>query len=214
MISRRRISESLVGTRVLTRTSRSERVTGIERALSARELAGAAVSTEVNASRSCSRSPSLTTVPRGFPPLQACRGHAWAARYGRRAVNVRVLYIVRATPPRVTFACAAGVAAGVWRGAELPVPRQHLDVEWDILGSLHWGVSAVPATEATDFVGSLDEAVVIRGRIELAADENSVVTIKVGGGLVLTEIVDLPTRSAGVWVELRGVKVDLYPTGI
>jgi hypothetical protein len=48
------------------------------------------------------------------------------------------------------------------------------------------GVSAVPATEATDPVGRLD-----------VADD-----------LVLTEIVDLPGRSVGVWVELRGAKVD------
>lgn len=36
--------------------------------------------------------------------------------------------------------------------------------------------------------------------------------MRVSGGLVLVEIVGLPPDVAGCWVELRGVKLELYPT--
>ncbi|GAB2952630.1 hypothetical protein GCM10027280_46170 [Micromonospora polyrhachis] len=129
-------------------------------------------------------------------------------------MNVLLLDVVKATPLRVIFTCAVGAAAGIWRDTEVPTPGQQVDVEWEIRDPVQWGVSAVPATEATDFIGSRDAAVVMRGRIEPAQGRDSVVTIRVGDGLVLTEIADLPERSVGYWVELRNVKVDLYPTGI
>jgi hypothetical protein len=129
-------------------------------------------------------------------------------------VDVHVLDVVEAAPPIVTFACAAGVAAGVWRDADLPVPGQDINVELDIPDALHWGESAAPTTEAADFVGVLGDAVVMRGRIEPPADGDDVVTVRVSGGLLLVEIVGVPSGVAGCWVELRDVRLELYPTRI
>ncbi|WP_281278633.1 hypothetical protein [Micromonospora pisi] len=38
--------------------------------------------------------------------------------------------------------------------------------------------------------------------------------LRIGAGLVLVEIVGLPHDVAGGWLELRGLKVELYATGI
>ncbi|MER6753443.1 hypothetical protein AB0I85_26780 [Micromonospora echinofusca] len=129
-------------------------------------------------------------------------------------MDVHVLDVVKAAPPIVTFACAAGVAAGVWRDADLPVPGQDISVELDIPDALHWGESAASATEAADLVGVRGDAVVMRGLIEPLAEEDEVVTVRVSGGLLLVKIVGVPPGVAGCWVELRSVRLELYPTRI
>ncbi|MGW0434683.1 hypothetical protein ACWDV4_19380 [Micromonospora sp. NPDC003197] len=129
-------------------------------------------------------------------------------------MDVQVLDVGDQVPLQVTFACAVGVAAGVWRDAEAPAAGQLIDVEWDISDALRWGKSARLATEDSDFVGIVGDAVMVRGRIEQSADGDEVVIMRIGRGLVAVKIVGVLPHLAGCWIELRATGLELYPTAI
>ncbi|MFD3688986.1 hypothetical protein ACFWTE_29715 [Nocardiopsis sp. NPDC058631] len=114
--------------------------------------------------------------------------------------------------PMVRFRCAAGSAIGRWEGPEPPGIGEH-DVELDIPETVEFG-SCEPGRDRVEDVPDGSGAVLVAGRVEEVGDgPDTVVVLRVGGGLLLVEAGD-PRPSAGAWVRLTAAELHLYPTHV
>jgi hypothetical protein len=113
----------------------------------------------------------------------------------------------------VSFTSAAGAASGIWRGSRSPQIGQ-CDVELDIPGRLRWGHGIAKSNRTSAGLRELDGECELVGRA-IEWDGAGVLTIEVGGGIVLVETADRPADDvvAG-YVALRVPVLELYPSAL
>lgn len=112
---------------------------------------------------------------------------------------------------QVQFTSDAGETVVGWRGDGPPTLGEAVDVELDIPDRLHW--SEVDVVDAEP--GLLREPeTVARARV-VAVDEDGVLTLAVGGAILLLETYgpapdDLPGRV----VQVRAERISVWPTNL
>ncbi len=107
----------------------------------------------------------------------------------------------------VRFGSALGTACARWRGTE-PPRTGPVDVELEIPDQVRTWAAVPPGEPALSGAG---ERILMTAPV--AANDGGVVTLRLGGSVVLTEL-GAPAVRPGAWLRLTVERLELYPLNL